>query len=61
VEHPPQEHHQVHTDAEEGARHEPIVSCSRCDLQSISIINSIPSFLTESSRFMWSVCSSPHG
>ena len=59
VEHPPQEHHQVHTDAEEGARHEPVVSCSRCDLQSISIINSIPSFLTESSRFMWLVCSSP--
>jgi hypothetical protein len=40
VEHTTQEHHQVHPDAEEGARHQPVVSCTSnpCDLESVSII-----------------------
>jgi hypothetical protein len=50
VKHPPEEHHQVHPDAEEGARHKSIVHCIvRIQEEKRSIVsgtqNSIYSFV----------------
>lgn len=51
VEHPPQEHHKVHPDAEEGARHEPVVSCMHQETDVISRVSFNPHEQTRSTVF----------